>query len=303
MTACTRVALTAALALICGCPAESTPSSAASPTADSTATGSAVVPAVGLVLPPRRNFNPNPLNLPARALTLKKDQLVFAVPKRILAQAKLGSTLILRAATVLTMDGAEVIVRVGDGPSYNIHPGYLIVPKAGRMRRNARVIVNYRGKLRHGIVRNDLRKRVSIRYTDLGVKRPNRTIAVRNVGLLPAGLQPGSFAVYRAEHEHKHVLLVSSAKHPDEVRRWLVLGHNGQARIMEEEQLRAMPARYAPKVGTELLVTWRGSMVPATLRRVDKPGLFTVRRARAGAPFIVGPGQIMPRARPGPAKP
>ena len=230
-------------------------------------------------------------------MTLKKDQRVFAVPKRILAQARLGSTLTLRAATVAMMDGAEVIVRMAGAPSYNIHPGYLIVPKAGRMRRNARVIVNRRGRLRHGIVRNNLRKRVSIRYTDLGSKRPDRTVSVREVGLLPPGLHPGGFAVYRAEQEHKHVLLVSAAAHPDGVRRWLVLGHNGEARLLEESKLSAPPGRFAPKVGTEILVAWRGSMVPATLRRIDKPGLFTVRRARAGAPFMVGPGQIMARDR------
>jgi hypothetical protein len=35
-------------------------------------------------------------------------------------------------------------------------------------------------------------------------------------------------------------------------------------------------------------------MVRAQVRSLDRPGLYTVKRNRAGAPLLVGPGMMMP---------
>ena len=278
-------------ALGCNDPAKTTAPAAPSTTASATA---AQVPG-GLVLPPRRPFDSNPLKLPVLPVALKKGDRVFAIARRELETAQLGSTLVLRAARVEGMEGSDVTLRLTFGPLYAVHPGYVIVPRQARLRRGANVIANLHGKLRHAVVTNLLRGKILVRYTDMGRKRPDRRLDPEDVGALGSGLEPGAFAVYRTAQQQHHVVLVSRGDYPDGKRRWLVLGYGSAAMIVDEAKLAPFPKRFKTKVGEDVLVAWRGTMVSATVRLIDNPGLYTVKRQRAGAPFTVGPGQIMKR--------
>jgi hypothetical protein len=249
----------------------------------------------GVVLPPVRPYDDNPLNLPAASVDVAKGATVFAVPKRILETAKMGSTLVLRAAKVVRNESNELVVRARHGVAYSIHGGYVVVPRPGRIGRGTPLIAAYRGVLRHAVAKNLSRDRVVIRFTDLGYKLRDQKLAPRDIGVLKKGvLMPGSYAVYRAEHDHQHVILVSQAVHADGKARWLVLAEGGESRLIEASKLSALPeARFRPRAGTPVLVAYRGSMVRAKVRTVDNPGVFTVKRERAGAPLTVGPGMML----------
>jgi hypothetical protein len=134
-----------------------------------------------------------------------------------------------------------------------------------------------------------------VRFTDVGVSVRDQKIEPLRIGRLEGGLEPGGYAVHRREDEWRHVLLVSSAKHRG-AERWLVLGRAGAAELVDAQQLQAMPLRLKPKPkkGTTLWVAWRGTMVPAAVRKSESAELFTLDRARSGAPLVLGIGMVMP---------
>ncbi|MEZ4440339.1 MAG: hypothetical protein R3B72_14675 [Polyangiaceae bacterium] len=286
---------TAALPLVLAC--GETTESGGPPGAVTAAPSASVVadPTDGVVLPPPRFHDSNPLGLPpATPVATAKGQRIFAPDRRMLDGAKLGSALMLEAGTVVGHEGAELVVRVGNGEPFQIHPGYVVVPKPGRFQRGAAVIASYNGRLHHGLVTSLRRDRVVVQFTDLGRKLGEQHLAHDRVGVLEGGLAPGAFAVYRADQEYRHVLLVSSGAHADGKIRWLVLEHTGESRLLEQEQLTRLPEqRFKAKEDDEVFVAFRGSMVRAMVRSFERPGLYTVKRPRAGAPLVVGADMLM----------
>ena len=255
------------------------------------APGSApVAPAEGFIMPPAVPHDSNPLGLPPKPVpTLKNGQRIFAVPPEMLQTAEPGKALAMLAATSQGADGEDMLVRVGHGEIYAIHPGYVIVPTLARFNRGAEVIANYRGKLHHGVVKGLSRDRIVVRFTDLGFKPADQKIASDRLGVLGAGLVPGAYAAHRSATEYRLVQLVSRAGD-----KWLVLEHGGQARLIAADQLRRLPERrFKPKVGSTVLVSWRGSMVRGQVRSLDRPGLYTVKRPRTGGAVMVGLSQMM----------
>lgn len=284
------------LSALLGCSEEETgePGQADPPTGDEA--GTAVAGEDGFVLPPPRHLDPNPLGLPPVApVPMKKGQRVFTAPPRMVRSAKLGSAFVMASATFVGQEGSDYIVRVGYGEPYQIHPGYVVVPRRDRFRRGAIVVAAYRDRLHHGVVTGLRRDRVLVQYTDLGFRLREQRLDPSRIGVLDGGLQPGSYAAYRAEQEYRHVLLVSKGSYPDGKTLWLALEHEGEIRLIEESQLVALPRpRFKPKEDTSVLAAWRGSMVRAHVRDFERPGLYTVKRPRAGAPLLVGPGMLMP---------
>jgi hypothetical protein len=256
----------------------------------------------GVALPPPRTFDNNPLGLPDASKEVPKGARVFTVPRAMLDRAKLGSSFELRAAIVDGVDGTNLLVHMRGEAPFAAHPAYVVVAEPGRIGMGTLLIAPYGGVLRHAVGKNLFRDKIVVRFTDLGRKPSDRKLSPNDIGVLPEGrLAPGSFAIHRDEHERKHVTLVSVAKHPDGKERWLVLGYAGEAKLVESSELESLPPRrFRPKVGDNVLALWRGGMVPAMLREIDHPGIYTVKRPRTGAPLTLGPGMIMP-APPEPA--
>jgi len=251
--------------------------------------------AAGLVLPPRQPDDSNPLGLPAATVQVAEGQRVFAVPADMLRQARVGSSLLLRAATVEGREGSDLLVRVGTGIAYPIHPAYVVVPRRGRMGRGTPVFAAYRGVLRHGVVKHLSLDRVVVRFTDLGFKLGDQKLLTDRVGVLePGNLMAGGQAAAQLGDGLIHVQLVSAGVHRDGKRRWLVLAARGEAKLVTEDVLTPLPIRrFKPKIGAPVLVAWRGQMVPAKLLAIDRPGLYTVKRQRTSRRLLVGPGMIM----------
>ncbi len=246
------------------------------------------------VLPKPRSFDPNPLRLPARTVSVAKGIRVYAVPQRVLEQARLGSTMPLRAASVEGVDGENIVVRAFSHVSYPIHPDYVVVPPQGPVRRRAPVLVSYRRKLRHAVATTVRRDRIRVRYTDLGVSLGERWLNPREVAPAPAGLAPGNYAVFRDSTGWSHVLLVSSAVHSDGKKRWLVLSYGAEARLVEHDKLRPMSPSFKPRPGNSVLVAFRGKMVPGRVKTADRFGIYTVRRRRMSSPLVVGFEMLLP---------
>jgi hypothetical protein len=282
-----------AASLIGGCSDDEVASAGLAPT--STQRGPAALPPDGVVLPPPALAEPNPLALPAMtARELDKGQRIFAVPERMLRGAKLGAAFVLRSASYLRREGSDYVVRVGFGKPYPIHPGYVVVPRPGRFRRGANVVAAHRGTLRHGVVTGLRRDRVLVQYVDLGFRLAPQRLAPSRIGLLGGGLEPGAYAAYRADQEYRHVLLVSKGGSRGKTQ-WLVLEHEGQTRLIDAAKLVTLPpSRFKPKKGSAVLAAWRGAMVRATVRDLERPALYSLKRPRAGAPLLSGPGMMMP---------
>jgi len=253
------------------------------------------------VLPPQSSPDPNPLDLPPTPIPegLEKGQRIFAIPSEMLRDLTPGHVVEMQAAYFRGSEGNAMLVRIGFGPTYPVHPGYVVVPQQGRLGRGVRVIASYRGRLHHGIVTGLRRDRVLVMFTDLGFKLGDLRLDPKRIGKLGSGLVPGGFAVRSTEQGLAHVLLVSAAAHPDGKRRWLTVGHLGHTDLVEEEQLRPLPPkRLRLRKGDAVRAAWQGTMVPGTLRDFDRPGIYTVKRPRSGAPLLVGPGMIMPATDP-----
>jgi hypothetical protein len=282
----------ALLAVLSGCSDSVTPGSedaAASATPSATA-----VAGQGFVLPPPRPFKSNPLELAAEAVNLEPGERVFAVPRRMLEHAKLGSTMVLEPARVEGREGADVVVRVRQNIPNPVHPAYVVVPRRGRVGRGTPLLVVYRDELHHAVARNVALDSVVVRITDAGRKLPDQKLAQDDVAVLsPGELVPGGQAVYHEGKVHRHAQLVSRGTARGKTQ-WLVLGRAGEAQLVEESRLVALPqARHNPRAGDRVWVAFRGEMVPGEVRAIDAPGLYTVKRDRAGEPLLVGPGELM----------
>jgi hypothetical protein len=279
-----------------GCSNSETAGSDGELAATASASASATVaPAVGFVLPPPRPFNANPLGLSTAPVTVEEGDRVFAVPRRMLEHAKLGSTMLLEPGRVEGREGEDLIVRVKNGVPYPVHPAYVVVPHRGRIGRGTSLLVAYRDVVHHAVARNVAHDRVVVRITDAGRKLPDQKLDPEDVGMLEDGvLEPGGHAAFSEKNVQHHVMLVSRGRHEGKWH-WLVFGMAGEAQLIEESRLQALPRqRHDPRPGDKVLVAFRGAMVSAEVRAVDAPGLFTVKRERAGEPLLVGPGWLMP---------
>jgi hypothetical protein len=291
------IALVVAAALVaCGDDAHEETEDGLPGAAASASASEPVTPLGGLVLPPPRPFDDNPLDLPAQALVVEEGARLFVVPRRMLEAAELGSTLGFVAGRAEGREGDSIIVRVERDVPYPVHPAYVIAPQKGRIQRGALLIVAYGGTMHHAVAKNLSAGRVVVRITDAGRKLSDKKLEPEDVGVLPTGaLAAGAQAVYQKGEEHRHVLLVSRGQHPDGKIRWLVLGRANQTELVEESELEALPPpRFNPRPGNMVRVAFRGLLVPAEVRALDAPGLYIVKRDRAGAPLTVGPGMLMP---------
>jgi hypothetical protein len=257
--------------------------------------------------------DPNPLRLPPRRIALDPGKRVFTFPAAMLQGARLGSTLVLHGATVMGLEGDDLLIEGKGGPSYRIHAGYAIpVPDETKLKLGDVVLTEWgNGVMKHAVVTRFVKDRVGVRYTDLEARTPEALLlggrataavsgpskAVRFIKQ-SEGLQPGNYAAHHVGEEWKHVLLVSPAVE-GEKKRWFALGFGGAALIADEADLQPIPIRWAPKPGATVWAEWAGAMRRGTVQNVDDPGLFTVKYERAGRPATVGFGRIMaPLAEP-----
>jgi len=250
------------------------------------------------VVPPRRLANPNPLSLPPSPLKLEEGTFLYAVPERMLSSAKLGASLELCAAKVEAMDGSDIVVRMGNGPAYAVHPGYVVVPKTSKVARGTRVVVPHRERLRHGVVERQTRERIVVRYSDVDAARGGHGFLAEEVGVLSGGLEPGGYALVKDESGHALLLLVSVARDSEGTERWLALGEEGATRLVAASELAPVPDVRKLKPGSPVRVAWHGRMVPATLREVEPSGLVSVKRPRVGPALLVGSDLVMPDTAP-----
>ncbi len=249
---------------------------------------------VAPLLAPTATIDPNPLHLPAAHLTLDPGKRVFAPSDQMLSSAKLGSTLVLYATTAIGLDGDEVIVDGRGGPSYKVGAAYVIpVPDAPHVRQGDAVITEHAGVLHHGVVTKLQKDKTIVRYTDLDARAPESGLkSARASSGRSRGFSPGNFAAWRDGDVWRHVLLVSpfndgGSKH------WFALGFGGAALKVDESQLRAMPIKYNPKLGTTVWAENVGTMRRAIITAADELGVFTVKFERAGRPAATGWGLAM----------
>lgn len=238
---------------------------------------------------------PNPLGLPPRRITLDPGRRVFTVSSEMLARAKLGTTLVFYAATVVGFEGEDLIIEGKGGPNYKIHPGYVIpVPDEPKIRVGQAVLTEYASAMRHAAVTKIAKGRVHVRYTDMDPRTPEGYLKEKETRFVPQtdGLQPGNFAAAREGEEWRHVLLISPAVEGDK-KRWFALGYGSAARLVDEASLRPIPVQWSPRPGTPVWAEWVGTMRKATVQSADDPGFFTVKYERAGRPATVGWGLIM----------
>lgn len=284
-----------ALLATTGCDGDSRADEAKS---DPQGTPSSTVSAVGakpgrFVQPPRRTFDSNPLRLPVQAVSVAEGARVYAPSREALEGARRGRTLVLRFATAFGVDGGNVLVRVGRAPPYPVHPGYVVVPAEGRLRRGSYVIAPYRRQLRHAIVTGIKKEQVTVRYTDVLARVGERRLRLSDVAPQPEGLRPGNYAVFREGQRYRHVLLVSEGTWADGKKRWLALGYAAEALLVDHNELRPMSLDYDPDEGDAVWVSWLGHMVPATVAAVETRGLYLVERPRFAGPLRVGPDLLL----------
>lgn len=299
-SACPRIAIAipiglAALLAACG---QSADGRAADPAPSAPATAATAAPPAA---PPIAD--PNPFKLPPRTLQLDKAGRVFTVSEPMLATARLGGTLVLQAATVVGLDGDLLVIENRNGPSYKIHAAYAIaVPDSAAVRPGEPVLTEHNGLLRHAVVKKHLKDRVTVRFTG-GDTRVSE-IVLKNARFLRQvdGLLPGNFAAAGDGETLRHVLLVSPFEDGGE-KKWLALGAGGAAMIVAENALEAIPVKYAPRPGTQVLAEHNGTLRKATITAAPEPGIFTVKYERAGRPVTLGWGHVMPLAQPKPPAP
>lgn len=256
------------------------------------ALGAAPVPA-----PPRPlAAHPNPLGLPARDLDLPAGARIFAVPEPMLHGAKLGSTLVLHAARVVSRDVDALLVQTREGEPYKLHPGYVVPAPAAAKKPGVGdpVIAEWAGVLKHGVVRTLRKGKPVVRFFDAS-DTADRTLDDSLIIRAEDGFRPGNFAAASGGDELRHVMLVSPVE--GESRRWLALGHAGAAMLIEETALVAIPVEWAPKEQAPVLVESLGRMRPGVIQAIDRPGLYSVKLERAGRPSTVGWGFLMPPTR------
>jgi len=299
--------------------AEPAPAPSSGAASSATSIASILPPPTGAAPPPSALSSPpglagattlldaNPLHLPPRRVTLDPGKRVFTFSDAMLQGAKLGSTLVLYAATVAGFEGDDLIIEGHTGPSYKVHAGYVIpVPDEPRVNAGDVVLTEWNSVMRHAVVAKLVKDRIAVRFTDMDMKmgevllqggRPGTGSSSSKIVRFvkqAEGLAPGNYAALQQGGEFRHVLLVSPAEAKGEKRRWFSLGFGGAAMLVDEADLRPIPVRYAPKVGAAVWAEWAGTMRKAVVQSVDDPGLFTVKYDRAGRPAVVGFGLIMP---------
>jgi hypothetical protein len=245
----------------------------------------------------------NPLGLPPHPIKLDPGRRVFTFSDRMLAGAKLGSTLVLYAATVVGFEGDDLIVEGRGGPSYKVHPGYVIpVPDGSRVRPRDPVLTEWNGVMKHAVITRFVKDRVEVRYTDMDARTPLGLLkGVRFVRQVD-GLAPGNYAAWKDGDAWRHVLLVSRlggepekpGGAPAGAARWFALGYGGAAVLVEETGLHPIPIQPQLKVGASVWAEWVGTLRPAVVQSADETGLFTVKFERAGRPVTVGWGLLTP---------
>jgi hypothetical protein len=248
----------------------------------------------------------NPLGLPPAKIVLDAGKRVFTFTAPMMASARPGATLVLSAATVAGMDGDELIVEGHAGPSYRVHPGYVIpVPDAPRVRQGDAVLTERGGRLEHAVVTRFVKDKVAVRFLGADARAQEALLQGGSGAPTPAGpskaarfvrqaegLAPGNYAALHEGASYSHVMLVS-AHGEGEGRRWFALGYGGAARIVAEADLKPIPLRYNPRLHAVVWAESGGKMRRATVERADDPGLFTVKYERAGRPVVVGWGSLM----------
>jgi hypothetical protein len=258
---------------------------------------------------PKLVVEPNPLRRPPRKIVLDPGKRVFTFSDQMLASAKVGSTLVLYAATVAGIEGDDLIIEGRGGPSFKVHSAYVIpVPDDPRVKPGDPVVTEWNGVLKHAVVTKFVKDKIGVRYTDMDAKMPE-TFLQGGRGASTAGapskaarfvrqsegLAPGNYAALRQGDEWRHVLLVSpSSDAPAPSRTWLALGFGGAALVVEEAALRPIPVKWTPKVGAAVWAEYVGTLRRATVKEADEQGLFTVKFERVGRPAAVGWGLLMP---------
>jgi hypothetical protein len=251
-------------------------------------------------------LNPNPLRLPPGKVVLDAGKRVFTFSEKMLAGARPGSTLVLYAASVTGFDGDDLLIDTRGGPSYKVHPGYVIpVPDEPRVKPGDPVLTEWNGVMKHAVITKFVKDKVGVRYTDMDSRLPEALLPGGSgkptaAGLAKSarfvrqveGLAPGNYAALRQGTDWLHVLLVS-ASGEGEGRRWLALGFGGAAMVVSDADLKPIPVRYAPKVGASVWAEWAGTMRRAAVQSADEQGLFVVKFERAGRPATVGWGLLM----------
>lgn len=302
--------LLVALSALAGCEGRSSSTGAAvSASVSASPTTSAPAPAAPAPANPAAAApeNPNPLHLPPARPGLEAGRRVFTFPDQMLASAKPGSTLVLYAATVAGLDGDNVIVQGRTGPTYRVHPGYVIaVPDEVHCKPGDPVLTEHpSGMMKHAVVTKLIRDRIGVRFTDLE-GRAQEALLLGGSGKSTAdgpskaarfvvqteGLKPGNYAGLHQGSAWLHVLLVS-ASGEGAGRRWLALGFGGAAMVVAEADLHPIPVRFTAKPGSIVWAESAGKMRRATVHGVDDPGLFSVKFERAGRPATVGWGLLM----------
>ncbi|MEP7126100.1 MAG: hypothetical protein ABJE95_34525 [Byssovorax sp.] len=305
--------LSASLAA-CKDPAPSAGPAASAPSAPARAASAAPAALVpGAVAPPAPTpgapavaQDPNPLKLPARRVTLEPGKRVFTFSAEMLDGAKLGSTLVLYAATVVAFEGDDLIIEGRGGPSYKVNGSYVIpVADDGHVKPGDAVLTEWNGVLKHAVITKPIKDKIGVRFTDLDARSGEVLLQggkpTAATGKHPParfvkqieGLVAGNYAALHRGDEWLHVLLVSPANE-GETKRWFALGFGGAALVADEADLKAIPIRHAPKVGATVWAEWVGTLRKGTVQAEPDPGLFVVKFERAGRPATVGFGRILP---------
>jgi hypothetical protein len=291
------VPLVCALAtLLCGCEDRSAPvstqataptsASAPAPLASFIAPSPPVAPASGSLLP-------NPLGLASRHVTLDAGRRVFTFSESMLSRARLGSTLVLYAATVAGLDGEDLVIEgQAGGTSYKVGGAYVIpVPDGVKPKANDVVLTEWNGVMKHALVKRYVKDRVAVKFTDVDGRAPETLLKGVRWVVQTEGLMPGNYAAYKQDGELRHVLLVSRSEDPEP--RWFCLGFGGSAMVVNASDLVPIPIKWKGKPGATVLAEWAGTMRKAVLQTENEPGVFTVKFERAGKPETVGYGMIM----------
>lgn len=234
---------------------------------------------------------PNPLDLPPRKIQLAPARRVFTFPQEMLAGAKLGTTLVLHAATALGIEGDNVLIEGKGGPPYRVHAGYVIpVPDDARVRVGDPVLAEHAGVMKHAVVTKLARGKIGLRFTDLEPRAPEVLAKGARIMKQSEGLAPGNYAALRHRDTWRHVLLVSPIDGP--TKRWFALGFAGAATLADEADLRPIPVKPSLRVGDAVWAESVGVLRRGTVQALVDPGFFTVKLERAGRPVTLGWGLV-----------
>jgi len=283
--------------LMLGCGDQAAPVSTQAAPSSGTSTTSAPLGSFIAPSPPAAPVTgsqlPNPLGLPARQVKIDAGKRVFTFSEAMLSRARLGSTLVLYAATVAGFDGDDLVIEgQAGGASYKVGGAYVIpVPDGLKPKANEAVLTEWNGVMKHGIVKRYVKDRVAVKFTDVDGRAPEALLKGVRWIVQTDGLHAGNYAAYKQDGELRHVLLVSRTEGADA--RWFCLGFGGAAMIVNEADLVPIPIKWKGKVGSTVLAEWAGTMRKAVLQAENEPGIFTVKFERAGKPETVGFGLIM----------